>query len=236
MKISLKKHNSADTEDEKSVVTKIDGRVAHPKKVARETSENNCECSRIKDRLAKEHAKKLTIWTIKITAITFLLSSCFSYLSEITTSYAPLAIAMLLLILLVVINIIFDAVAVAATSCDLAPILSLSARGVKGSKKAVILVKNAEKVNNICADVIGDICGIISGACTVAIVSSLAISGNTEDKLMYLTIAFSSVIAALTVGGKAVAKEIAVKNSKDLIMFVGRILSIFERRNTNEVR
>ncbi len=236
MKINLKKDNSAVTIDEETVVTAVDGRVVRPKNDVRVSSVNGCECSRAKDKLAKEHAKKLTIWTIKIITITFLLSACFSYLSEITTSYAPLAIAFLLLILLVVVNIIFDAVAVAATSCDLAPLLSLSSRGVKGSKKAVMLVKNAEKVNNICADVIGDICGIISGACTVAIVSSLMISGNTEDKLMYLTIAFSSVIAALTVGGKAVAKEIAVKNSKDLIMFVGRVLSIFERSSTNEVR
>lgn len=177
----------------------------------------------------KRKLNKLTIWTIKITLITFVLSAFFSYLSEITTASAPLAVAFMLLILLIVINIIFDAVSIAVTSCDLAPLLSMAARKVKGSRIAILLVKNAERVSNICGDVIGDICGIISGACTVAIVIKIIETSNIQGATFWITIAFSSVVAALTVGGKAVFKEIAIKNSRELVMFTARILSVFTR-------
>ncbi len=221
MKNNCQKNNVYDNKQERVSANSREQKVA-----------NRASCSVLKDKCSaeRERNKKLTIWTIKIIIITFVLSTGFSYLSEITTSYAPLAIAFLLLLLLIITNIIFDAVAVAVTSCDLAPLLSIAARHIKGGQKAVMLVKNAEKVNNICADVIGDICGIISGACTVAIIAKLGTMGELEGMLMYITIAFSSIIAALTVGGKAVAKELAIKNSKEVIMFVGRVLSIFEKK------
>jgi|AGTN01.1.fsa_nt_gi Hemolysins and related proteins containing CBS domains len=172
----------------------------------------------------------LTIWTVKVVVVTFALSAFFSYLSEITTGNAPTAVAFILLILLIVINVIFDAIAVAVTSCELAPLLSMASRKVKGSVVAIKLVKNAEKVSNICGDVIGDICGIISGACTVAIVVKL-LTGDGSGKQYLVTIIFSSVVAAFTVGGKAVFKEIAIKNSKEMMLMVGRILSVVYKKN-----
>ena len=74
--------------------------------------------------------------------------------------------------------------------------------------------------------VVGDICGIVSGACTVAIVLKLFADGATN---YWVTIIFSSVVAALTVGGKAVMKGVAVKNSKELVMFTARLIGIFYR-------
>lgn len=194
-----------------------------PKKQGKVKPENGGKS----DLKPQKNYKKLTIWTIKIILITFILSGFFSYLSEITSRSAPLAVAFMLLILLVVINIIFDAIAVAVTSCDLAPLLSMAARKVKGSKIAIMLVKNAERVSNICGDVIGDICGIISGACTVAIVVKIIENGGYGDSSFWITIALSSIVAALTVGGKGIFKEIAIKNSREMVMFVARILSVF---------
>lgn len=166
---------------------------------------------------------KRTIWTIKITVITFVLSFFFSFLTEISTSQANIIVAAFVLVLLVVISIVFDGIGVAATSCDLAPLLAMAAKKMPGAKVAVILVKNAEKVSNICADVIGDICGIISGACSVAIVMKL----NISEGSYWPNIIMSAIVAAFTVGGKAFNKDISIKNSKEVIMLASRFIGIF---------
>lgn len=196
---------------------------ATPKGKSDETTDKNKE----KEVAKLKKKRKIPIWTLKITMITFVLAVAFSFISEITSSRAHIAIAFMLLILLVIISIIFDSIGVAATSCELAPLLSMASRKVRGSKTAIKLVKNAEKVSNICADVIGDICGIVSGACTVAIVTKLLVSSSVDST--WVTILFSSIVAALTVGGKAVMKNVALNNSKELILFAARVLTLFQK-------
>ena len=115
-----------------------------------------------------------------------------------------------------------------ATSCDLAPLLAMASKKVPGSKKAIGLVKNAEKVSNICCDVIGDICGIISGACTVAIVAKLIVDNSTLN--YWMSIVISSLVGAITVGGKSFFKTVAMKNSKEILLLVARVISIFSKK------
>lgn len=170
----------------------------------------------------KKGLSKRTVWTLKITIITFALSGFFSFLTEITSSSSNIIIACLLLLLLIVINIVFDGIGVAATSCDLPPLLAMAARKVPGAAVAVKLVRNAEKVSNICCDVLGDICGIISGSCTIAILMKIPLGEE-----LWLNILLSAAVAALTVGGKAFNKDMAIKNSKDVIMLASRLIGIF---------
>ncbi|HKL73525.1 MAG TPA: CNNM domain-containing protein [Clostridia bacterium] len=167
-----------------------------------------------------------TIWTLKITGITLVLAIIISFITEITSSAAHVAVSFVLLGILIAISIFFDAIGVAATSCDIAPLLSMAARKIKGAKVAVKLIQNAEKVSNICGDVIGDMCGIISGSAAAAIVIKIAID---NPNMYIISIIMSSVIAAITVGGKAFCKAIAIKRSKDIIMFTSKVLSIFYR-------
>ena len=103
----------------------------------------------------------------------------------------------------------------------------MASRKVKGATQAVKLVNNAEKVSNICADVIGDICGIISGSCSATIVIMFA-SNNPNEYIF--NILMSSVVAAITVGGKAFFKKIAIKKSKDIMLLAGKIISIFSKK------
>lgn len=181
------------------------------------------------DKKQSKPRKKLskgTVWTIKITIITLFLSFFVSFITEITSSKSNVIVSVLLLCLLIVIAIIFDAIGVAVTSCDPAPLLSMAARKVNGAAVAVKLVKNAEKVANICNDVVGDMAGIISGTCAAAIVLKFA----ADNPNMYIfNIVMSSVVSAVTVGGKAFFKSIAIKNSKEMVMFAGRVLGIFYR-------
>lgn len=195
---------------------------------------NSSDKSTENDQKPKENRKKLssgTIWSIKITLITFVLACCVTFITEITSTKSNIIISILLLLFLIVIAILFDAVGVATTSCDIAPLLSMASKKIKGAIQAVKLVKNAEKVSNICNDVIGDMAGIISGICTATIVLKIISleNGLTEYSLL-ISILMSSIVSAVTVGGKAFFKSVAIKNSKEMMIFAGRILSIFSRK------
>lgn len=172
--------------------------------------------------------KKRNLWAIKITLISLVLSAFISFLSELTASSEHIIVTVLLLAFLILASILFDAIGIAVTSCDITPIISMSSRKIYGAKTAQWLLKNNEKVASVCNDVIGDIFGIISGACSAAIVLKI-IAGLNESWQQWLAIAMSSVVSALTIGGKAFMKNIAMRNSREFVMFVARILAVFSK-------
>ena len=180
----------------------------------------------------KQPKKKRNLWSVKITVVSFFVSAFISFLSELTASSEHIIVTILLLFFLILCSILFDGIGVASTSCDMTPFVSMASRKVYGAKTALWLVKNNEKVSNVCNDVIGDIFGIISGACAAAITLKLvADMDQTWQKLV--TVSISGVVSALTIGGKAVFKNIAIKNSKEFIMFIARLIAVFnpeERR------
>lgn len=164
-------------------------------------------------------------WAIKATVITFFLSAFFSLLSELTAS-AGIIVTTLLLVFLIFCGVLFDGVGVSVAACELAPLMSMASKKVPGAKTAIKLVKNAEVVSNICNDVIGDCCGILSGACASAVVIKLMmILPGTYEKI--IAIVMSAVVSALTVGGKAFLKNVAINNAKDFVMFTSKVISVF---------
>ena len=186
-----------------------------------------------KEKSLKKGAKR-NLWPLKVTIITLALSAFFSFSTEIVSSKSNLVVALLICVLLILISIIFDGIGVAATNCDLKPLTAMAARKVPGSRRAIRLVQNSEKVSSICCDVIGDICGVISGACSAAIVLRIIQLSGAESQQLWISIVASATIAALTVGGKAFEKTIAIRNSKDLVMFTARLLGIFSREDKKE--
>ena len=172
------------------------------------------------------------IWVVKITLTTFCLAFIFSTLSEIILYDTGLWLSVLIVLLLIIIGILADAIGVAVAAVDETAILAMCARKVKGAKQALKLAKNAAKVSSICNDVIGDICGIVSGASSAVIVLRFidAVSWANDTNKMWITIALSGIIAALTVGGKAAGKGIALRNANKLIYAVGYVLSLFSFR------
>ncbi len=181
-----------------------------------------------KKQLRQKPKKKRNYWTVKITIISFFLSGFFAFVSDLTASTNNLIIAIILLLFLIVASILFDGIGVAVTSCDLTPIMSMASRKKYGAKTALWLVKNNEKVSNVCNDVIGDIFGIISGACTVTLVAQIMLS--LDNRLFQIvSIVVSSVVASLIIGGKAFLKNIAITNSKDFVMFVAKIVAVFSK-------
>ena len=165
------------------------------------------------------------MWPLTALVITLIVSFTFSLISELIIGNTGLVIAYILVFVIILINIVTDMIGTAVAACDIEPFLSMSARKVKGGKMAVRFVKNAEKVSNICCDVIGDICGIISGAARAAILAKQFVDGTS----IFISVLFSAIIAALTVSGKALGKSYAMNNSNKIIFMVAKTLSVFKK-------
>ena len=180
-------------------------------------------------RKKKKKKKRPLLWAFQIFVLTFFLSLSFSVLSQLVAQHAHLVVALILLAVIIGISIVTDIIGVAAASCSVEPFLAMAARRKKGARMAVRIAKNAEKVSNLCADVIGDICGIISGALGAAIVGSICLLAPSWDEFL-LSVLFSAVIAACTVGGKALGKKFAMSNSQNIIYTVAKVLSVFSKR------
>lgn len=166
----------------------------------------------------KDHSK--IKWFIEVFITTFILSICFSYISTYGVSNLNLISSIIILIAVIVIGIIFDIIGVAVTVANEDEFHAKATKKVDGAKTSIKLIKNSARVANICADVIGDVCGVLSGAISAMIASKIA--EKTGSNLQFI---ISAVVASLTVGGKALGKEIANKNSTEIVHFVGTILS-----------
>lgn len=170
--------------------------------------------------------KSKNLWALKVFIIAFVLSGLFSFLSDVIITDSSLWTVIVLIAVFIIIGILTDCLAVAVTSCDIAPLTAMASKRVKGAKTALSMVKNAAVVSSICADVIGDICGIISGACSVTVVAKLLIECASFSEV-WTTLIVGSLIASLTIGGKAFFKTIAIKYSKEIVMFTSKIVSVF---------
>ena len=136
------------------------------------------------------------------------------------------------------IGILFDVVGVAVTSADETPFHSMAARKVPGAQESIRLLRNAERVSSICNDVVGDICGVVSGSASATIAVQIV---NNFDFTWpnVVSLAMSALVAGLTVGGKAIGKTFAVNSSTNIVHAVGKVIhwfrSLFDcrRRKSN---
>lgn len=175
-----------------------------------------------------KNTKKKNSWPITVTFLAFFISFIFSFISETSIPGANIIIQIFILILFIIIGIIFDMIGVAVTSTSEEPLHSMSSKKIKGAKKAVLFKKNADKVSSFCNDVIGDICGVISGSAGVTIAAS--ISKNSNLNIFWTGLTITSIIAALTIGGKAISKKVALKNSSKIVYLTAKLISIFENK------
>ena len=164
-------------------------------------------------------------WIIFIIFISFIISFLMSFISQEAIPNIPIIIGIVLTLLFIFLGVIFDIIGVAVTSSDEKVFHSMNAKKVKGANIAVLFKKNAEKVSSFTCDVIGDICGIVSGACGTNI--SLAIAHSYNYSLLITSMIVGAIIASLTIGGKAIGKGIAINKSNIILYNSARIVSIF---------
>ena len=167
-------------------------------------------------------------WTIKIIIMAFMISFAFSSLSETIMPKVNLITSIIILILFILIGIIFDMIGVAITACDIKPFHSMSSKRIKSANTGIKLINNSAKVSSFCNDVIGDICGIISGSAGVIIASTLSSKYNLN--LLTTSLVTTSLIAAFTIGGKALGKQTAIKNSTKIVKAFAQTIHIFYKK------
>lgn len=165
-------------------------------------------------------------WALKVFVLTFALALIMSLFSELMLPESTLIVSLSVLFALVIIGIISDILGIAVAAATIAPFTAMAAKRIRGAQEAIRLIQRADKVANICNDVIGDVCGIVSGAAGASIAARLTLL----DAPKFLpAIVLSSLIAALTVGGKALGKRVALRNSRQIVHFAGRVASVFHK-------
>ena len=106
----------------------------------------------------------------------------------------------------------------------------MAARKVKGSKQAIALVKNADKVSSVLNDVIGDVCGILSGAAGASIVAKIAINNGGTFISILIPSLIAAIIAGLTIAGKALFKKVAIKHANSITLTFAKVINLFTRK------
>lgn len=167
------------------------------------------------------------IWVIKITITAFLISMLFSLITENAVPKIGTFVGILVVFLIIILGVVFDMIGVAVTACDIKSFNSMAAHRVKGSKTALNLIKNAEKVSAFCNDVVGDVCGIISGS--VGIMIATVITNEYKLNQSIITLVITAIIAALTIGGKAMGKSYAINKSDVIVFHFAKFISVFKR-------
>ena len=178
----------------------------------------------------KEQRRKTRNWVITIFFSTIAISASISLVSDFVMGRSSMFVAFLILLMIVFIGILFDVVGMAVATADEKPFHAMASRKVRGARECITLLRNAERVSSICNDVVGDICGVVSGSASATIAAQVL--RNFELSFASIVpLALSSLVAALTVGGKAVGKGIAVRSCTDIVYHAGQVIYAFTHLN-----
>ncbi len=168
-------------------------------------------------------------WVIIISIWTFFLTIVISILSEIVLTNTEVFFAFIILLLIVLIGVASDMVGIAVAAAQAKPFHAMAADKVEGAKCALRLIKNAGIVSNFCNDVIGDICGIVSGVASASIILQLSSMIQPMNRAL-LTIVLTGFVASITVGGKAMGKGIGLEQSQKIVFKTAKIIDFINRK------
>ena len=166
-------------------------------------------------------------WIVFVFLFSFFVSAVMYMLTELVMNdrLNPI-ISFLLLFLIIGLGILFDIIGVAVTTAPEEPFHSMAARRKAEGKAAVRLIRNAARVSSFCNDVIGDICGVISGSASATIAVRVW-SMHPSMQELAITLSMSALAAGLTVGGKACGKSFAIGSSTTVVRTAATILHFF---------
>ncbi len=162
-------------------------------------------------------------YSLIITLLTFLLAILVTLSSQSRLNYVSLGPAMIILLIIIFVGIISDMVGVAATVASEKSFNARAAKKIFGAKQGLFLVKHGDRVASLMCDIIGDICGTVSGAIGAVIVLRIVKNFGSPETLVNLIII--GMTAALTVGGKAFFKAYGIKKANEIVFFVGKLMA-----------
>lgn len=165
------------------------------------------------------------VYTLVVFVSTFFCACTITFISNVVLAdMDSFVIGFVLLLAVILLGVAFDIIGTAVSVCGKTHLNAKASRRIPGAKKALLLTRNASRVANICNDVVGDICGTVSGGIGTALAAVLISSGGWAGLLCSVVI--SGCIAALTVAGKALGKNVAIEQADEIIFGVGKLLDL----------
>ena len=177
---------------------------------------------------SKRERIKTIRWVVTIFFVTIFISGIISLVSDEVMANSSVAVAFVILLAIILLGIVFDIVGMAVATADEKPFHSMAARKVPGAHESIKLLRNAERVSSICNDVVGDICGVVSGSAS-ATIATLILMNVEVGWPRGVSLIMSALVAGLTVGGKAIGKTVAVNSCTRIVHLVGRAIYTLNR-------
>jgi CBS domain containing-hemolysin-like protein len=174
---------------------------------------------------SKPEKRRQIRWAVVITVWTSALAVILGLITQYLYLYIEsMPVALLIILAIIFVGIYFDMIGTAAAAASEAPLLAKASKKVFGAREALYLVRNADRLASFCNDVVGDISGIISGGLAALLVLRLITAGLVRDNPL-TSIIVTGIVSALTVGGKALGKTLAIRKSEDIILAFAAFLT-----------
>lgn len=171
-------------------------------------------------------------WSMMISLVTLIVACIFMIVSDSLVRGWAWGHGMLVVLILIIIGIFFDMIGLASAAANEKPFHAMASEKVKGSKQAIGIIRNADRFSSFCNDVVGDVTGVISGVASALVITKLMLEFSAQGTLIEksVTVLFTGVVAALTVGGKSMGKSFGIHYSTEIILVVGKVFYFLEHR------
>ncbi|MCG0239835.1 MAG: hypothetical protein L6E13_11810 [Firmicutes bacterium] len=171
---------------------------------------------------------------VKIGLAVFCSATVLYYFSETAMTQLHVALALPLLLVIIGVGVVMDMLGTAVAAADEAPFHAMAAKRLPGARQAVWLLRRAPVVASFSNDIVGDIAGTISGAAaaTIAYQTARWLAGQQDPPEWLADLAgvvAVGLVAALTVGGKAAGKTLAIREPNAILHRAGQVLAWLER-------
>lgn len=164
------------------------------------------------------------LYIISVSIGSFLLAVLFFWLSDLLSAkLQSIILSVIFLLLIISVGILADIIGVSVTAASEVPLHAKAAKKLPGAAEGVFLIRNADRVANMMNDVVGDIAGTVSGALGIALALQIIVYIKDMKQLL-LNMLLTALIAAVTVGGKAYGKRLALTRADDVVFLAGRFL------------
>ena len=166
-------------------------------------------------------------WVVTAFLSSLVISIILSLLSSEVLEIVPIIAAVLILFAFVALGIVFDIIGLAVATANEKPFHSMAAQRIKAGKTGIALIKKADQVSSFCNDVIGDICGVVSGSAAATVAVRLAVIMGAEA--LWINLILCGLVSAITVGGKAIGKAVGLNYSIEVVTLVAKVVAVFSR-------
>ena len=175
-----------------------------------------------KNKQPEKPKTKLNVrWIVTVFLVSITISAVLSLICNELIGHMATVMQFFVLLLIIFIGIIFDIIGLAVATADEKQFHSMAARKIKEGKIAVAMIRNADKMSSVCNDVVGDICGIVSGATA----ASIAMRVFTDPSVSFFgNLLVTALVSGMTIGGKAIGKYFGMNFSEDILYVIAKIL------------